>query len=82
MLFPLRDHNPSSEKPIVTYALIALNVAMYVLTLPNYELGQRIWVWLALYPLAISYGEMIWGLISHMFLHAGFMHLAGNMLFL
>ena len=82
MLFPIRDHNPSSKKPVITYALLALNVAMFILALPEYDLGRRIWVWLALYPIAITHGEMIWGLVSHMFLHAGFMHLAGNMLFL
>lgn len=82
MLFPVRDHNPSARKPVVTYGLIAANAAMYLLTLPGYETGQVIWVWLALYPVAISYGEFMWGLLTHMFLHAGFWHIAGNMLFL
>lgn len=82
MLFPIRDHNPPGRKPVVTYGLIAANVAMYLLTLPAFEGGQTLWVWLALYPVAISHGELMWGLLTHMFLHAGIMHIAGNMLFL
>lgn len=81
-MFPIRDHNPSQNKPVITYALIALNAILYLMTLPYFSGGDYIWTQLALYPLAVIYGEMLWGLISHMFLHAGFMHFAGNMLFL
>lgn len=81
-MFPVRDHNPSRSTPVVTYALIAINICMYLLTLPYFEGGDWLWVRLALYPLAISHGEMLYGLLTHMFLHAGFMHIAGNMLFL
>ncbi|WP_411956960.1 rhomboid family intramembrane serine protease [Paracoccus homiensis] len=81
-MFPIRDHNPSHRTPFVTYALIAANIVMYLATLPGSQSGQMLWVQLALYPLAISYGDMLWGLLSHMFLHAGLMHIVGNMLFL
>lgn len=81
-MFPIRDHNPSRRSPRVTQLLIALNLLVFVATLPGNETGLRIWVWLALYPAAVTEGEMMWGLLSHMFLHAGVMHLAGNMLFL
>ncbi|MCF3973815.1 rhomboid family intramembrane serine protease [Paracoccus salsus] len=81
-MFPIRDHNPSQRTPVVTWLLIAANVAMYLLTLPGSEIGEAVWVRLALYPIAVSHGEYLWGLGSHMFLHAGLMHLGGNMLFL
>lgn len=81
-MFPIRDHNPSGKTPVVTWLLIGANVAMYLLTLPGMEGGEALWVRLALYPLAVTHGEYLWGLLSHMFLHAGLMHLAGNMLFL
>lgn len=81
-MFPIRDHNPSQNTPIMTYALIALNVAMYLLTLSYFEGGDYLWTRLALYPVAIFHGELLWGLGTHMFLHAGFMHILGNMLFL
>jgi membrane associated rhomboid family serine protease len=32
-MFPIRDHNPSGRKPYVTYALIAINVIVFLLTL-------------------------------------------------
>jgi membrane associated rhomboid family serine protease len=81
-MFPIRDHNPSQRTPIVTWAIIALNIVMFVLTLPGSDAGAALWVRLALYPLAIMQGEYLWGLASHMFLHAGLLHLGGNMLFL
>ncbi|WP_347137642.1 rhomboid family intramembrane serine protease [Paracoccus sp. SSK6] len=80
-MFPIRDHNPSQQTPWVTYALIAINVAMFLLTLPVAG-GEMLWARLALYPLAVMHGELIWGLLTHMFLHGGIMHLLGNMLFL
>lgn len=81
-MFPIRDHNPSERTPYVRNLLIALNIVMFVLTDPWLGNQQQIWQWLALYPVAIVHGEWLWGLASHMFLHAGFLHIGGNMLFL
>lgn len=81
-MFPIRDHNPSRSTPLVTWLLIAANVAMYVLTLPMIQGGEALWAQLALYPVAVVHGEYVGGLFTHMFLHAGLLHLAGNMLFL
>ncbi|MCZ0960484.1 rhomboid family intramembrane serine protease [Paracoccus benzoatiresistens] len=81
-MFPIRDHNPSQQRPWVTYALVVLNVAMFLLTLPVMQGGEWLWTRLALYPLAVTHGELMWGLLTHMFLHGGIMHLVGNMLFL
>ena len=33
-MFPIRDHNPSERTPYVTYALIILNIAMFLITMP------------------------------------------------
>lgn len=81
-MFPIRDHNPSERTPYVTNTLIFLNVVMFLLTEP--WLGGMVGLWedLALYPLAVTHGAQMWGLVTHMFLHAGILHLAGNMLFL
>ncbi len=62
--------------------LIAANVAMYLATFPLMPGGEYLWARLALYPLAVVNGELVTGLLSHMFLHAGLLHLVGNMLFL
>lgn len=81
-MFPIRDHNPSDQRPWITYALIAANIAMYMVTLPAVAGGDWLWAWLALYPLGVVQGELLWGLLTHMFLHGGILHIAGNMLFL
>lgn len=81
-MFPIRDHNPSERTPYVTHGLIFLNVAMFLLTAP-WAGGQiELWDRLALYPIAVTHGQWLWGLVTHLFLHAGVMHIAGNMLFL
>lgn len=81
-MFPIRDHNPSQRSPYVTYALIAANVAMFLLTLSDSPFSMALFDGLALYALAVTHGDALWGLVTHMFLHAGFMHIIGNMLFL
>ncbi|MBM3604073.1 MAG: rhomboid family intramembrane serine protease [Alphaproteobacteria bacterium] len=81
-MFPIRDHNPSSRRPWVTWMLMAMNVALYLATLPGSQGGEILWANLALYPLAVVNGELLSGLVTHMFLHAGLLHLGGNMLFL
>lgn len=81
-MFPIRDHNPSHRTPYVTYGLIAANIVMFLLTLPFLQGGDWLWTQMALYPLAVVHGDALSGMVTHMFLHAGFLHIAGNMLFL
>ncbi|MHA6346280.1 rhomboid family intramembrane serine protease [Roseivivax sp. CAU 1761] len=84
-MFPIRDHNPSGRRPVVTYALIAANIFVFL----NYwslfdndmALNRFFWDW-ALIPARLSVGEGYGGLLTSMFLHGGLLHLAGNMLFL
>ncbi|MHA6263770.1 rhomboid family intramembrane serine protease [Arenibacterium sp. CAU 1754] len=84
-MFPIRDHNPSGRTPYVVYALIAANVLVFVsylgiLNNPR-ALYQFFDVW-AIVPAEISSGVGFHTMVTSMFLHAGFLHLAGNMLFL
>lgn len=81
-VFPIRDHNPSLRTPYVTIGLILINVVMFLLTAPWAGGMIDMWQELALYPIAIINGYRLPGLATHMFLHAGLLHLAGNMLFL
>ena len=81
-MFPIRDHNPSTGTPHVTRVLILLNVALFLLTAPWAGGMVGLWEGLALYPVAVVHGELLWGWFTHMFLHAGLLHLGGNMLFL
>ncbi len=84
-MFPIRDHNPSGRVPYVTYALMALNIGIFLTMLPiqgdQLALFQFYDAW-AIVPYEISAGRELHTIFTSMFLHAGFMHLAGNMLFL
>ena len=82
-MLPIRDHNPSGRFPIVTYALIAINVAVFGLmfTMGPAQLDDFI-IRYALIPADIVHGENLMTLLTAMFLHGGFAHILGNMLFL
>jgi len=80
-MFPIRDHNPSERTPVVTWALIVINIGVFVsyFSLPEPQLNRYFFDW-GLVP-AIAAERPITVLTS-MFLHGGLLHLAGNMLFL
>lgn len=88
-MVPLRDDNPIQTTPYVTYGLLAINVLvfLYEISLPPPELSLFFQTW-AVVPreLSISFQEGIGAewitLITSQFLHGGFLHIAGNMLYL
>ncbi len=84
-MFPIRDHNPSDALPVVTLALIAANLLAFAISLPFFESDRALagffQTW-AMIPAEVSAGRDLHGIVTSMFLHAGFAHLAGNMLFL
>lgn len=97
-MLPIRDENPKplGYKPIVTYFLIAINVIIFfweiTVTGQFFDFtNQRAAMLFHQYgtvPAEITKGlidkdyGVIQPLFSSMFLHAGIMHLGGNMLFL
>ncbi|TNF58279.1 MAG: rhomboid family intramembrane serine protease [Rhodobacteraceae bacterium] len=84
-MFPIRDHNPSGRTPYVTWALIALNVAVFLAMLPvmgDDRALMRVYLDWGIVPRDVTQGAGYGTLFTSMFIHAGFMHLAGNMLFL
>lgn len=84
-MLPIRDHNPSETTPYVTYTLIVLNVLVYLYGLAALSTDvalNRFYFDFAMIPARISAGENYPSLVTSLFIHAGFMHLAGNMLFL
>ncbi|QCO57802.1 rhomboid family intramembrane serine protease (plasmid) [Pseudorhodobacter turbinis] len=84
-MFPIRDHNPSGRTPYVTYALILANIGVFLsywLAMPSDAQLSTLFVDWGLVPRRVIWGQDLHGLFTSMFLHAGFMHLAGNMLFL
>ncbi len=85
MLIPIRDHNPSSQRAYVTYALLAANVIIFFLYFPlfsdDYALMRFFQQW-GMLPARLSAGQGYETLISHQFLHGDLLHLGANLLFL
>ncbi|MDJ0826459.1 MAG: rhomboid family intramembrane serine protease [Rhodobacter sp.] len=84
-MFPIRDHNPSEKTPFITYALIAVNILVFLAYWPLFSderaLQALFFDW-ALIPADAADGRNVHTLLTSMFLHGGILHLAGNMLFL
>ena len=97
-MIPYRDENPTRTFPLVTVLLIAANVAvfLYQVTLPPREQVAFIYSY-ALVPaflvgkahalvgdgLRLEPFQPVWlTVFTSMFMHGGFLHIAGNMLYL
>ena len=80
-MVPLNDDNPSSTTPVIVYGLIALNVVifLYEQSLDARSLQQFFDEW-AIVPVDLT-GEWF-TLITSQFLHGGWLHIGGNMLYL
>ncbi|GAB4293798.1 MAG: rhomboid family intramembrane serine protease [Roseovarius sp.] len=84
-MFPIRDHNPSGRTPYVTWALIALNVGVFLAYWPLFDNPRALAAFFGewgMVPARITQQGHLTGLVSSMFLHGGWLHLGGNMLFL
>lgn len=83
-MFPIGDDNHGARGvPLVTVGLIAVNVLVYLyqLTLSLPDLQSFIFAYGAI-PAEIERGTDLYTLFTSMFVHGGFAHIAGNMLFL
>lgn len=86
-MIPLRDDNPTTGFPIVTYSLIAINVVVFLvqLTMPQRQLSQ-IYITQSVVPVLVSRApfalDNLLDFIRSMFFHGGWAHLLGNMLYL
>ena len=92
-MIPLKDDNPTSSKPIVTYLIIGMCIFIFViqLTSQSYRTGQLFYSY-GLIPSVLMNNKQLpielyiipgWRTIfTSMFMHGGFMHLIGNMLYM
>ena len=91
-MIPLKDENPGYTTPVIVYALIAINVVVF---LHELSLGSQLDEFFRLYAvvpqeLSASFAgnppnqavSETTTLVTSQFLHGGFMHIASNMLFL
>jgi membrane associated rhomboid family serine protease len=78
-MFPISDIIPSRTRPVVTIGLIVVNTLVYIyqLQLEHGPLQSLVYEY-AVIPARFSYADVI----TSMFLHADFLHFAGNMVFL
>jgi membrane associated rhomboid family serine protease len=81
-MLPLRDDIPSSKRPIVTYLLVAMNVAVFIYQLSLGRGYQDFVISYGVIPQHILSGYDFYTLLTSMFMHGGFWHILGNMLYL
>ncbi len=90
MLFPIRDENPSRERPIVNYILIGINILVFLYEISlGSDMRSVFFHRFGIVPYEYTHGKDIFipsampiNLITAMFIHGGFWHIFGNMWFL
>lgn len=91
--FPLRDDNPTALRPIISWIIIALCVLVYIwqTSLTGMAYRNAILAYGVTPATLLGNGALppelnripaIFTIFTSMFMHGGFMHLAGNMLYL
>jgi membrane associated rhomboid family serine protease len=92
MVIPIYDNDPLDQNPwaVVTWSLIAFNIIAFVIELNASEAAELAMIRdYAVIPAAIT-GHVtlggslppVWSVFTYMFLHGGWSHIIGNMLFL
>jgi membrane associated rhomboid family serine protease len=92
-MFPLKDDNPISITPVVTWIFIAVNAAAFLYQLSLNASQERLLVYqfgaipavisgVASLSHKLSVVPPFLSILTGMFLHGGWMHLIGNMWFL
>ena len=82
MFFPYKDDNPRILFPFVTYGIIAVNVVIFLgqflISGRDPQMGAALVFTFGFVP--AEFNPLT--IFTSMFMHGGFMHLLGNMLFL
>jgi len=81
-VIPLRDLNPVRRTPVVTWALIGINVAVWLYQVGS---GAPVIERFGIVPEVVTGAgglDSYWRLVTSMFVHAGWLHLLGNVWFL
>ncbi len=92
-MIPLKDDNPTSGKPTVTYFIIGICVLVFFMQLgsQSYRTGQLFYSYGLIPSVLMGHDQLPMDLyvvpayltiFSSMFMHGGFMHLIGNMLYM
>lgn len=90
-MFPLKDDNPTLHTPYVTIGLIVINVLVFLYQFAQGPGAEAVVMKFGLVPYELTGGAELTPplafpptltLFTSMFLHGGWMHLGGNMLYL
>ena len=92
-MIPLKDDNPTSNKPIVTYFLIGMCVVVFFIQLgsQSYKTGELFYSYGLIPSVLMGHNKLpldlyavpaLATIFTSMFMHGGFMHLIGNMLYM
>ena len=92
-MIPLKDDNPTSGRPIVTYFVIGLCVVVFLIQLSSqsYKTGQLFYSYGLIPSVLMGHDQLPMDfyalpayltIFTSMFMHGGFMHLVGNMLYM
>ena len=92
-MIPLKDDNPTSSLPIVTYFLIGICILVFLAQLgsQSYKTGQLFYSYGLIPSVLMGHDQLPMDLyvvpayltiFSSMFMHGGFMHIIGNMLYM
>lgn len=90
-MFPIRDENPTIRFPVVTVCLLAANILVFVYQVFGGLPSRQFVFSYGAVPYEITHGVPVYRpvyipttltLFSSMFVHGGFLHIAGNMLYL
>jgi membrane associated rhomboid family serine protease len=83
-MFPIGDDDIRGAPPaLVTWGLVALNVLVFLYQLTLGEAALRnFFLTFGAIPALILQGERLFTLLTSMFLHGGWLHIIGNMVFL
>ena len=92
-MIPLKDDNPTSEKPIVTYVIIGVCVVIFLIQFgtQSYSTGELFYSYGLIPSVLMGHNQLpmdvyaipaFLTIFTSMFMHGGFMHLIGNMLYM
>ena len=91
-MIPLKDDNPTNSKPIVSYSIIGICIVVFLeLSSPGYRTGELFFSYGLIPSVLIGSVQLpddVYAvpasvtIFTSMFMHGGFMHLIGNMLYM
>lgn len=92
MILPIKDDNPTRRAPVLTVSILLLNVGVFFYSIALGSVGFDVFTLrMGLIPFEVTHGvdaisptpiPLYLTFLTAMFMHGGWMHLGGNMLYL